>query len=742
MILGALALALALIGLIGLLWAWLAHRRARDRVGARVKELQSQAVEVMDRLDALKERLKLLPAVQNFNRAMSGQTLELYNAVEGKLGKLWDGWLGVMDVLEKAQKLASRSGSVLSQKTLNEAEELITKQGSFQEIEKKAQAIGADVDRLDQAHHEAQTVLESIAAARPKIAAALEAVQKNNLPTAPYQQDISAVDADTAQAKALVAPDPLGAKTALERLQSRTEALRTRIERVGSLFKDAQQVKVELETIKRQAAGQRAAGLRLLEEGGNPDRLLEQGDTAYSETLAALRAGDPDAGGAKLIEAKSLAQEAQATIERVQKARTFCERDHPVRVRETERLRAALPQAESYQNDLERDFAPASWQVVARNLDQARALLATFDSQAQQAAAAATVTNQEYVKGAALLTELARQQQIVLRLFSGLGEQLTSLIDVRKQCQKLNEDLAAREREAEQYLRQYDVIVGDVTRKTLSSARQTRDGAAARINQPRPDWPAVRQSLMEALEDVSIARTQAEDDVKNHEELTREFGQVRQTASQVYALLVSHEEDRLAANQHYQSAADALDRISAQLPEPRGASAGLLEQLRVAASDLDRSEQLAREDIRLAAQALAEIHDGARAIQQAQGYSSMGFPVDTSLAESQLLQARQLLQAQNYEQSIRSAGAAIQSAREIYYAAMQQAMVRQMEIMAEQRRYQVRVAAPPWNGVSFGSAAASAAAAEILDHRAAAAPASDSATAVGSWSGDTGQGSW
>ena len=100
----------------------------------------------------------------------------------------------------------------------------------------------------------------------------------------------------------------------------------------------------------------------------------------------------------------------------------------------------------------------------------------------------------------------------------------------------------------------------------------------------------------------------------------------------------------------------------------------------------------------------------------------MGMGIDTSSLESQVMQAEQLLQAQNYEQSIQLAGAGMQSARRIYYAAMQQALMRQMAIAAEQRRQSVRMAAPAWNGVSFGAAAATAAAAAILDQTATAAP--------------------
>jgi len=739
-VLGVVVLA---FGLIGLGWMWMAHRRTRNRVAARLKEIKSQAVVVMDRLDGLKERLKLLPAAPDFSRAMSGQTLDLYNTVNEKVGKLWDGWLQVMEVLDKVEKLAARSGSLLSQKTLGEAEELINRQGSFQEIENQAQAIATDVDRLDQAHQAAKVVLEAITTARLKLDAALETVKKVDLPTSPYQEDLAAVDAGTTQASSLLALDPLGTKTLLEQLKSRTESLLSRIERVASLFRDAQQVKTSLESIKRQAAGHRAQGLKLVEDGGNPDHALGQGDTAHSETLTALRAGDPDAGALKLDEARSMVQQAQSTIEKVQKARAFCERDQPARVRDTERLRTALPQAESYQNDLERAFARSSWQAVARNLDQARALLATFDRQAENAAAAATSTRQEYVNGAGVLEELARQQQIVLRLMSGLGEQLNALVDVRNECRKLNEQLTASERQAEQYIRQYDPIVGDVARNNLAAARQTKAEISARSSESRPDWPALRQSLVEAIEEVSIAHSQAQDDVKHHEELTREFDQVRQTASRVYALLASHQEDRLAANQHYQAAADALDRIGLQLSEPRGASAGLLEQLRGAAADLDRSEQLAGEDIRLAAQAQSEIDEAGRSIQQARGYSSMGFMIDTSTPEFQVLRAQQLLQTQNYEQAIQSAGAAIQTARQVYHAATQQAMAQQAAEMAEQRRRAAQMAAPPWNGVSVGAAAAATAAATILENAASAPPpAPGPATAVGSWSSDTGQGSW
>ena len=286
--------------------------------------------------------------------------------------------------------------------------------------------------------------------------------------------------------------------------------------------------------------------------------------------------------------------------------------------------------------------------------------------------------------------------------------------------------------------------MSDVARNSLESARRNKAAIISSSGEPAPDWPALRQSMKEVAEDLEIARSQAEEDVKAHESLAQEFEQVRTTAGRVYAFLSSHQEDRLAANQHYQAAADALDSVAMELTEPRGRSAALLEEVRGAAADLARAEELAREDIRLAAQARSQISEAGQAISQARGYFSMGMGIDTSASESQVMQAEQLLQAQNYEQSIQLAGASMQAARRIYYDAMQQALMRQMAVAAEQRRQSVRTAAPAWNGVSFGAAAATAAAAVILDQAATAAPPAPapSDTGVGSWSSDTGQGSW
>ena len=275
------------------------------------------------------------------------------------------------------------------------------------------------------------------------------------------------------------------------------------------------------------------------------------------------------------------------------------------------------------------------------------------------------------------------------------------------------------------------------------------------MNQGLPDWPKIRQVLARALEEYAIAQNQAETDVRLYQELSSTFDRVRQDASRVRAFLAGHEEDRLAANQHYQAAENALSQVQSESTGSSGEWARLLEQVRGAAADLAQSERLAQEDVRLARQAEAEIQEAARTLRKARAYFSMGVTLNTSGADSQVSQAEQAYHSQNYEQAIRTANAAIQQVRQAHTVAVQQAFWRQMQVDAERRRY----SAATGPGIGLGSAAAAAAGAVILDAMApsaqgfsAAAPPPEPAnltptepepsTASGSWSSETAERSW
>ena len=735
---------------------WLVHERTRSRVARRIKEVRSKATDLMDRLDALKERLKLVPTTApDFRSPMEGETLKLYNAVESTLGKLWDRWLQVMDTLDKAQKLSSATASPLRRKKLLDAEALLDQKGVFEEIEAQSQVCVSDMDRLNQAHGSARDLVRVIGEAKTRFEAQLTAVAKLGLPVGPYQDDLTAISAGTTQAGTKLTADPIGAGLELEEIRSRVEGLLSRLDRVAELFQGAQKVGSSLDGVKRQVANHRAQGLKLVEEGGNPDHFLEQGSEAHSKALIALEAGDPETAAGASETARSMVERAGAVIEQVQKARAFCERDQPGRVRETGRLRAAMPQAESYYRDLQQGFAPSSWQAVSRNLDQIRGLLAMFDRMAEEAAASASTGSQTYLAAARQLEQLAQQQQIALRLMSGLGEQLNALSAVRTECQKRRGELEAVGRRVEGYFRQHDQAIGEIAMGSLDSALRGREEALSGFQGARPDWPSSSQTLATAMEEFAIAQSQAEADVRAHDQLRDEYDRARQELDRVARLLSGSREDRVAANRRFRAAAEVLDQIGLDLSSARGEWTRLLERVRDAVNDLEQAERLAREDIRLAGQAESELAEAARSVRQARGYPAMGVAVDTSGAEAALDRADQLLRAQEYEEAIRSAGDAVEQARQAHQAAVQQASWREMQADADRRRWQANNGSAMDTLISAGATAAAVAAGVILDRvvqaatespptppEAPAARQPEPDTHRGTWSDDAAQGNW
>ncbi len=240
-------------------------------------------------------------------------------------------------------------------------------------------------------------------------------------------------------------------------------------------------------------------------------------------------------------------------------------------------------------------------------------------------------------------------------------------------------------------------------RHSKARADVSRDSASA-----RPDWPALRQNLAEVIEEFAIAQSQAEDDVQQPR-------RARPVSS-------SRSVKRPAASTPCSPATKKIDwrPTSTIRPPPtfwtgsacrsaslEGLSARMLEELRGAAEDLQRSEQLALEDLRLAAQATSEINEAARSIRQSGGYSSMGFSTDTSLARvatepGRAVHANPELRAGDPARGRRDpVGACRRITRRCSKRSLRQAMM-----AADQRRQAARSSAPPWNGVSFGAAAA------------------------------------
>ncbi|MBV8487155.1 MAG: TPM domain-containing protein, partial [Planctomycetaceae bacterium] len=498
---------LALIGslvAVGLIIAgliWLARHRTRNAVDGKIKEFKEKAVDAMDKLDALKERLKRLPKEDpDFKEPMSGATLLFYEETQQHLTGLWDRWLEVMDTLDKAQALAKKD-SALGTEKLKEAEKLVSDSKIFEQIEEQSKACAASMDRLNQAHENARAAAETVAASQKEIHEKVEHVAKEGLPTIPYKPEIDAIAAQAEAAGAILTPDPIGARESLEAAQERAVTLRDRVGQILERYAEGRKISAELSNLAEQVAKHRREGLRLDEDGGDPDHPIALTFQTLEGLRKAVHEGDAKTALEQLQQAQAQLKQAQETLEGVLKARQACIKDQPQRVRDTQRLREALEQYEAFEAELKRYFAPESWQAVSGNLAQARLLLETFDRKAEEVTSSAAA--QKYLVGAQLLEQLTAEQQAVNQLMLGVGERLSGLKTLRQECQTAAHSLEEQAHATSRFFSQNAQVTGAMAKATLAAAEESRGQINSLLAGPRPDWLRIRQLLARALDEYA-----------------------------------------------------------------------------------------------------------------------------------------------------------------------------------------------------------------------------------------------
>ena len=269
----------------------------------------------MDKLDALKARLKALPFDDpDFKEPMAGTaTLAMYEKLQGDLTRLWDRWLEVMDVLDKAQALAKKDSALGSVK-LKEAEKLVSDSKVFEQIEAESKVCASGMDELNNAHEKARCGVVAVTERQGKIETKVGEVKKEGLPTVPYQPEIDGIAAQAGQAREVLTPDPIGARSTLD------EADEARGDSGGAGGTDPPARIARPRRSRPRSrpwatrSRERSQGLRLDEDGGDPDHPLAQTFQKLEDLRKAVHQGDPAAAGEHLAAAKGLLQASGADV--------------------------------------------------------------------------------------------------------------------------------------------------------------------------------------------------------------------------------------------------------------------------------------------------------------------------------------------------------------------------------------------------------------------------------------------
>lgn len=660
------------------------HVATRRRVEKRFQDFQERVINLRQRVEAVKDRHKLLPGSSTDLQApMAGATLALYKQVEDETRRLGDDWLRRMDVWDKVQVLV-RSPAWFRVGHFKESERQLDELGTFDAVEQACTTCVTHLDRIEQGHQQARARLKEAEDKAGRASAPIDAVRNLGLPTAPYEAELQRCAGLTEKGRQLLAADPVGAQETLADAVSKLDALGGRIEDIIKLWRRAPTVLAEVDRVGRLVSDRRAGGLLLTEPDGNPDPLLERGHSRHGDALEAIRRGDPEAAASQLDQSAAQVKEAEALVVRQAEARALCARELPARRAEMDRLRPATGDARSKHAELERGFAASSWQAVAGHCSRADDLQRTATDVLHEADTAAASSVQHYFRAAALLAQVRKQQEQAQELLREVGRCLDKLTQLRRECLQRRQEVQNQALQAQRYFTAQQPMIRQSTRSQFDAAEARSRQAAAVMDGMRPDWPAAQQHLEEVGKAYAAALKAAEEDVQLHQQLTAKLADAERDAERVGNFLARHMADRPQANQLYRTAADALLAVRRDLGGRQTDWSQLLKRVDEAAANLTKADQLAREDLRLSDRADAEIEEAERQLRRARDFSQRGISAHAAPAEGLLAQARQRRDAQAYEEAISRATAAQQAARQAHDEAANRA--RQEELRLEQER--------------------------------------------------------
>jgi len=692
----SLLMVLGGVAAVVLCWlVWLRHHLARRRITTRFQGFKDRVCQLRERVDAIKERHKLLPANdKQYLQAMTGETLAVYNQIQERVGRLSDEWLRRMDLWEQVETLM-RTARFPGVGRLKEANRLLDTLGSFDEVDRACQESVQSLDQLEHGHEEARKALSRAEEEPARLRGRLESVARLPLPTTPYESELAACAALTERARSLLLADPIGAQGTLKKCLDRLAELDVCLNDVVRLFQQAQDARKTLDQIAGVAADRRAHGLLLTEPEGNPDPLLDQGRTRHGSLLNALERGEAKAATALLEQALALAEQAKTTIERQAAAREECAREIPARRAEAQRLQQATATAERQRNELESNFAPESWQAVTDNLARARELMASGDTELEEATSVSVDTVQHYFRACKLLEHVRQQQDQARSGLLEVGRCLQELTELRQECSLRRQEILDLTGNVQGFFTMHQRAIRQTAQARFNVAQDGWRSLGNLMESRRPNWRAVKQQIEETRKGYAAALQEAEEDVRCQQQLAARLSDAGRQADRVGQFFAQHSGLRQQAHERYHAAVATLDRVQQANTGGPADWKLLLGQVEEVAAALTKAEELARQDVQQADRAAAEIDAADREMTRTQGFYQAGISADLNKAEGLVAQARLRLTEQAYEQAIDQAIGAQQAARQAYDVAVRLARQEQQRLEQERQRLSAAAAAQP-----------------------------------------------
>ncbi|MDG3004028.1 hypothetical protein [Paludisphaera mucosa] len=204
------------LGVAALLMLYRRNRQIQAVAEEQFKDFRERAVGLMDQIDALRTRHKALPATDpDFTEPMTGETKALYEKLAADLDRLWERWLAVMELWNKAEQ-RMQSTSTFRVAPSEEARAMLSS-GRLEELLHESSVCKEGLDRLNLAHEVAAKTLKD---ARREVAAVSATVARGGPSGGEgdlYGREIRLINHELEDAEQTIAADPIGATGAIDR---------------------------------------------------------------------------------------------------------------------------------------------------------------------------------------------------------------------------------------------------------------------------------------------------------------------------------------------------------------------------------------------------------------------------------------------------------------------------------------------------------------------------------------------
>ena len=655
------------------------RKRYRDSVMVQFQEYRSKTVTLMERLDELrKQHSNLLSQDPTFKQPLAGKTLAVYEGLGIELNSLWDKWLSLMDVWERANKLVKSSRSY-DTKQINQAKNLLDQEGKFDGIKERVESCSKQLLDLSQAHVTAAQKRLDVIAQLAGLQKQLELVTQSGISVRPYETTLNPVDELVRRAEMAAVDDPIESVETLDEALATIDKLSKTVNEVLTLLERSKQLETRLQALSNEVSELRRSGYKLTEREANPDSKFEKVRHLLEMMQVSLQRAETSSATKSLEEAEATAEKAQSDVKRFVDAKAECPKRILEGNEELAKLEVRIHETGPLINELNQSFAFVSFESVADNIEQANDLGKSARSLLEKSLVESAEANQNYLSA---LESANKASEMVGRA----NEALTALVNRHGVLMELSNstksglrELDLKTRELQERYQANSQVIGAEARNSFDHLIQLIVQISNGMRTGKPDWVQLDRQFQAAVKGLELAKSQSEEDIEGGRKLTQRHQEVRERERSVGQLLQMENMDRPPANQRYLQANELIRRFENSNELDPTDWDSRLRWVEEVAENLDRAEELANQDINLANGAVAEIQAAANSIRKVQAFHSSGISANLSASENLLAQAQNMLSAQNYEAAIEAAQQAEHSASVAWNQAQHEARRRQMQ---------------------------------------------------------------